>query len=211
MIHSLVLIWFGWVKAGGYAGIFLLMVLESTIVPVPSEIVVAPAAYWASQGQMDIWAVILASTLGSYVGSAISYWVCRLLGSEFLYRHGHRVFLKPDHLRLAETLFKEHGSLGVFFSRMLPVVRHLISIPSGLFRMNFKLFSAVTIAGAGLWCTILALWGQKVIGKHPELLESPEQMSAAIRSEMSGFVFAIVGFAILYGFVIWYKQTRLTK
>ncbi len=207
MLHDLVLAWFEFIRDWGYVGVFILMALESTIVPIPSELIIPPAAYWAAQGlQMNTWGVIVASTLGSYLGSALSFLACRWLGHDFLYKYGSYVLLKADKIRMAEKLVREHGAFGVFFSRLLPVVRHLISMPAGIFNMNFKLFSLVTLVGAGLWCTVLTFWGEKIIGAHPELLDSPENMSSVVKSEMSSLVLSVAILALLYAGVVWYKK-----
>lgn len=209
MLHSLIVIWFQFVQEWGYLGIFILMALESTIVPIPSEIIMPPAAFWAAQGQMNFWGVVAAGTFGSYLGSAISYWVLRWIGPALLYRFGKYILLPQKKIKFAESWVQKHGAPGIFLARLLPVIRHLISMPAGLFKMNFKTFSLVTISGAGLWCYILSYWGQKVIGKHPELIQSPEAMSKVIRDEMLSFVIAIVGITILYLFVVWSKQKSI--
>ncbi len=205
MLHSLVLLWFSWVRDGGYAGVFFLMALESTLVPIPSELILPPAAFWAAQGQMNFWGVVAAGTFGSYFGSTISYLVCRWLGNKFLHRYGRYVLLTEEKITLAEQLVRNHGAFGIFISRLLPVVRHLVSMPAGVFKMDFKKFSLVTFTGAGIWCYILSLWGQKILGAHPELLNSPEQMMAAVKAEMVWFVVGIVALAALYSLVVFYK------
>ncbi|MCB0349559.1 MAG: DedA family protein [Bdellovibrionales bacterium] len=207
MLHSLVLLWFSWVRDGGYLGVFFLMALESTIVPIPSELILPPAAFWAAQGHMSFWGVVAAGTLGSYAGSAVSYLACRWLGGRFLHQYGRYVLLTDEKITMAERLVRDHGAFGIFVSRMLPVVRHLISMPAGVFKMDFKIFSLVTLSGAGIWCYILALWGQKILGAHPELLNSPEQMMSAVKSEMIWFVAGIAGLALLYSLVVFYKKS----
>lgn len=201
MLHGLITIWFGWLRDWGYFGVFVLMALESTIVPVPSELVMPPAAYWAAQGHMNLWGVILAGTLGSYVGSVISYWVFYYLGTPLLKRAEQWPFIKPDQIQRTAEMIEKYGVVGIFIARLLPVVRHLISMPAGLFKMSFTKFSLVTLAGSGFWCTILSVWGQKVIGKYPELLNSPNEMMAVVRKELASFVFAVLLIAILYTFV----------
>lgn len=206
MLHSLVTLWFSWVRDWGYWGVFLLMAMESTIIPVPSELVMPPAAFWAAQGHMSFWGVVAAGSIGSYLGSALSYFAFRWLGGAFLEKYGKYFFIKSDKIHLAEVVVQKYGAPGIFIARLLPVVRHLISIPAGIFKMNFTHFSVVTVAGATFWNFILSWWGQKVIGQHPELLESPEQMMHVIRSEMVWFVTAIGSVALLYGLVVWYKR-----
>jgi membrane protein DedA with SNARE-associated domain len=201
MLHELVKVWFGWVDSWGYLGIFILMAMESTIIPVPSEIVIPPAAFWAAQGRMNIAGVVMAATLGSYIGSVINYWVSQWIGLPVLRRYGHLVFIKPEKLAMGEQWINEFGVPGVFAARLLPVIRHLISIPAGILRMPFGKFSAATALGAGLWCGVLAWFGERVIGDHPELLQSPEAMAAVVRAKLIWFVAAVVVLAGLYSLV----------
>src|SRR3954454_7556686 len=126
MIHELVRTWFGWVEAWGYAGVFLLMAMESSIIPVPSEIVMPPAAFWAAQGRMSFAGVVLAGTLGSYAGSIANYYVARWVGLPLLERHGKYLGISAPKLRAAHDWVKSYGMPGIFFARLLPVVRHLI-------------------------------------------------------------------------------------
>jgi membrane protein DedA with SNARE-associated domain len=198
MLHALIKTWFHWVEAWGYLGVFLLMALESSIVPVPSEVVMPPAAFWAAQGRMSLAGVILAGTAGSWFGSAASYWVSRWVGLPVLQRFGRYVLIGPDKLAIGEQWVVRWGIPGIFLARLLPVVRHLISIPAGLLRMPFLRFSVVTTAGAGLWCAVLSWFGQAVLGDQPQLLESPEQMVAVIKAKLVWFVAAVLGFGLLY-------------
>lgn len=202
MLHEIITTWFNWVHDWGYWGVFFLMAMESTVLPVPSELVMPPAAYWAAQGQLNFWGVVAAGTFGSYFGSLASYLVCIRWGRKLLDRFGKYFFLAEAKLQATEILFLKYGSAGVFFARLLPVVRHLISLVAGVFKMPFRTFSLVTLAGAGLWCYLLSLWGQKIIGAHPELLNSPEAMVHAVKAEMIGFVVATLIFLGLYIFVI---------
>jgi membrane protein DedA with SNARE-associated domain len=208
MLHALIKTWFHWVEAWGYLGVFLLMALESSIVPVPSEVVMPPAAFWAAQGRMSLAGVILAGTAGSWFGSAVSYWVSRAVGLPVLQRFGKYVFIGPDKLDVGERWVLRYGAGGIFAARMLPVVRHLISIPAGILRMPFGRFSAVTTAGAGLWCAVLSWFGQQVLGDHPELLDSPEQMVSVIKGKLLWFVAAVVAFAILYAVMVYVRDRK---
>jgi membrane protein DedA with SNARE-associated domain len=211
MFHELLQTWFHWVDAWGYAGIILLMTLESSIVPVPSEIVIAPAAFWAAQGRFTFVGVVLAGTLGSYIGSAANYWFFRWAGLPVAQKYGKYFFLPEDKLTLAEDWLRDFGVPGVFASRFLPVVRHLISIPAGILRMPFGRFSLATIFGAGIWCTILAWFGQEVLGDRPDLLDSPETMIAAMKAKLFWFVAAVVVFLALYMVVIIFKKKGSQK
>src|ERR687892_239286 len=155
-MHHLLEIWFTWVLTGGYTGIIVLMAMESSIFPVPSEIVIPPAAFLAAQGKLSFAGVVLAGTLGSYLGSAITYWTSRLIGRPLIIKYGRFVFLTPKKLERAGHWLSRYEAGGIFFARLLPVVRHLISIPAGIIKMNFATFSLMTTVGSFLWCLILA-------------------------------------------------------
>jgi membrane protein DedA with SNARE-associated domain len=197
-MHHLLETWFSWVLTGGYLGIIVLMAMESSILPVPSEIVIPPAAFLAAQGKLSFTGVVLAGTLGSYLGSAITYWASRLIGRLLIVRYGRFVFVTPKKLEQAEQWLARYEAGGVFFARLLPVVRHLISIPAGIVRMNFGLFSLVTIAGSALWCWILAYLGHKAYNLEPQLLTSPEALEHFIRQQSKGILLVIAVFAGLY-------------
>jgi membrane protein DedA with SNARE-associated domain len=211
LIHELLRSWFHWVEAWGYWGVFILMAMESSIIPVPSEIVLPPAAFWAAQGKMSLSGVIAAGTLGSYLGSALSYAVARYLGAPLLKTYGKRIFLTPEKLSQMESWALSYGIPGVFFARLLPVVRHLISLPAGALRLPFFSFSVVTLLGAGLWCSILALVGQAILGASPELLESPEAMVHTIKGQLHTLVGAILAFAGLYVLVLLLRKKAALK
>ena len=147
------------ISSTGYAGIFLLMALESMITPVPSELVMPFAGFLASTGQLDLGLVVLAGAFGSLLGSLISYYAGMLLGRPLLLKYGRYLLLRESHLVITEQWFKMHGSKAIFIGRLIPVVRHLISIPAGFARMNLLKFSVFTFAGALLWCSILVYSG----------------------------------------------------
>ena len=155
---------------GGYWLIAGLMALESTFVPIPSEMIIPPAAYLAhTQGQMSLPGIILAGTAGSWIGAVSMYWAARLLGRPLVLRFGRYIWISPAKIELAERWAARYESAGVFFSRLLPVIRHLIGIPVGILRMDFRWYALATLAGSLLWCSVLA-WLGKTIGQHPELL-----------------------------------------
>jgi membrane protein DedA with SNARE-associated domain len=197
-MHHLLETWFSWVLTGGYLGIIVLMAMESSIFPVPSEIVIPPAAFLAAQGKLSFTGVVVAGTLGSYLGSAITYWASRLIGRPLIVKYGRFVFVSPKKLEQAEQWLARYEAGGVFFARLLPVVRHLISIPAGIVRMNFGVFSLVTIAGSALWCWILAYLGDKAYRLEPQLLTSPEALEHFIRQQSKGILLLIAVFAGLY-------------
>ena len=198
----------GWVQSGGYVGIIVLMAMESSIFPVPSEIVIPPAAFLAAQGKLSFAGVVLAGTLGSYLGAAITYWVSRLIGRPLIVRYGRFVLIGPKKLEQAEHWLARYETGGIFFARLLPVVRHLISIPAGIVRMNFGIFSAVTIVGSGIWCWILAYLGMKAYHAEPELLSNPEAMVHFMKAQSHWILLFVVGLAGLYVVVIRLMQRR---
>jgi len=204
--HALLTYWFHFVEAYGYLGVFLLMALESSIVPIPSEIIMPPAAYWAAQGRMNFSLVVLAGALGSLFGSLVGYAVSRAVGAPVVMRWGKFVLLPPEKIAAAEDWVREYGVGGIFFARLLPVVRHLISIPAGILRMPVAAFSAATTAGAFLWCLILSEFGRKVIGDEPHLLDSPEMLSHVLRQKMQLIVVGIVALAAAYAVMLWLKK-----
>ena len=197
-MHHLLETWFTWVLTGGYTGIIVLMAMESSIFPVPSEIVIPPAAFLAAQGKLSFAGVVLAGTLGSFLGSAITYWASRLIGRPLIVKYGRFVLLTPKKLERAEHWLARYEAGGIFFARLLPVVRHLISIPAGIVRMNFALFSLMTITGSAIWCYVLAYLGQKAYRLEPGLLTDPEALVRFIHGQ-STWILVVVGiFAVLY-------------
>ncbi|HEX3845759.1 MAG TPA: DedA family protein [Steroidobacteraceae bacterium] len=155
---------------GGYWLIAGLMALESTIVPIPSEVIIPPAAYLAhTQGHLSLAGVVIAGTAGSWLGASLMYWAARLLGYPVIVRFGRYVGITPAKLELSERWCARYGAPGVFLSRLLPVIRHLIGIPTGLLRLDFRLYAVSTLLGSLLWCTVLA-WLGRTVGQHPELI-----------------------------------------
>jgi membrane protein DedA with SNARE-associated domain len=197
-MHHLIQIWFGWVEHGGYWGIVLLMAMESSVIPVPSEVVIPPAAFLAAQGQLSFAGVILAGTAGSYIGSALSYWVSLLAGRPLIARYGRYFFLSESKIARAEIWLGRYEAGGIFFARLLPVLRHLISIPAGVLRMNFALFSAMTVLGAALWCGVLSFLGYRAFQAEPQLFQNPEAMERFIKHQSVGIVACAAVLAVLY-------------
>jgi membrane protein DedA with SNARE-associated domain len=207
-MHHLLEIWVGWVLHGGYVGIIVLMAMESSIFPVPSEVVIPPAAFLAAQGKLSFTGVVLAGTFGSYLGAAITYWVSRIIGRPLIVRYGRYVLINAKKLEDAEHWLARYETGGVFFARLLPVVRHLISIPAGIVRMNFWIFSTVTIVGSGIWCWILAYLGAKAYQAQPDLLSNPEAMVHFIKAQSHWILLFVVGLAGLYILVMRLTQRR---
>jgi membrane protein DedA with SNARE-associated domain len=169
MIHNAIMWLVDTIGALGYPGIFLLMAMESSIIPVPSELVMPPAGYLACQGRMELWAAILAGTAGSLVGAYANYFAARHLGRPLVLKYGRYVLMPPEKFLKVERFFLEHGEISTFIGRLLPVIRHLISIPAGLSGMNHVRFTLYTLLGAGIWVTILTYIGY-AIGQNQELV-----------------------------------------
>lgn len=203
-MHHLVEIWFGWVRDGGYWAILLLMAMESSVIPVPSEIVIPPAAFLAAQGRLSLTGVLIAGTLGSYVGSAASYWISLWVGRPLIARYGKFFFLSADKVARAERWLVRYEAGGIFFARLLPVIRHLISIPAGILRMNFARFTLMTVLGAGLWCGVLAYFGTLAFRVKPDLFDAnrPEAMVQFIKGQSHWIVLGVVALAALYFLVL---------
>ena len=160
----------GALESGGYPLIAFLMALESSLVPLPSEVVIPPAAYLAHvHGHMSLTGIVLAGTIGSWFGATAMYWASRLLGRPLLMRYGRYVLITPEKIEDAEAWAGQFGTVGIFISRLLPVIRHLIGIPAGIVRMNYWHFTVATLVGSAIWCTVLA-WIGVTAGQDEELL-----------------------------------------
>jgi membrane protein DedA with SNARE-associated domain len=167
------------------------MALESTFVPIPSEVIIPPAAYLAhTQGQLSIVGVVLAGTVGSWVGAAIMYWASRLLGYPVIARFGGYVGLGRAKIEMAERWCTRYGAPGVFLSRLLPVIRHLIGIPTGVLRLDFRLYALATLIGSLVWCSVLA-WLGKAVGQHPLLIAGSLHRFFALVVGAAGLLAAI--------------------
>lgn len=150
------------ISVTGYAGIFVLMTLESMIAPIPSEAVMPFAGFLISDGQLSWVGVILASSLGSVAGSVVSYYAGKYGGNRFVLKFGKYLLLNEEHLMSTERFFAQHGQWTVFVSRFVPVVRHFISLPAGIAKMPLGKFLLYTIVGATLWNTFLGYVGFKL-------------------------------------------------
>ena len=147
------------VGALGYPGIVSLMFLESSFFPFPSEVVMPPAGYLASQGQMNLAAVIFCGIFGSILGALFNYWIAIKWGRKFFDRFGKYFFVSPEALDKAEVFFAHHGHISTFTARLLPVIRQYVSLPAGLARMNLFKFCLYTGLGSGIWVAILSILG----------------------------------------------------
>lgn len=180
-----------------YGTILLLMLLESTVIPVPSELVVAPAAYHAASGSLNVVLVVLFATIGAGIGASINYVVALYVGRPVIYRFansrwGHMCLLNQEKVEKSERYFDDHGVAATLTGRLIPGIRHLISLPAGLARMNYWKFLAYTLIGAGLWHTILALLGWYLHSVVPE-----DQLADTIERYNHYIVLAILALVAL--------------
>jgi membrane protein DedA with SNARE-associated domain len=162
MFKELIDWYLGSLESWGYPGIALLMAIESSILPLPSELVIPPAAHLAqTKGNLSMTGIIIAGTIGSWLGATAMYWAARLAGRPLVMRYGKLVLITPEKVQRAERWASRFGSMGIFISRLLPVVRHLIGIPAGIVRMDYRLFSLYTMLGSAVWCAVLCWIGVK--------------------------------------------------
>jgi membrane protein DedA with SNARE-associated domain len=157
----------------GYPGIVVLMTMESSILPVPSELVMPPAGYLAAKGEMSFVLALACGVFGSVIGALANYYGAHWIGGPFLRRYGKYVFLTEAALARSERFFAQHGEFSTFVGRLFPVVRHLISIPAGLHRMPLPKFIGYTALGAFVWCTILTAIGY-ALGRNEAVLQNAE-------------------------------------
>ena len=153
----------------GYFGIFIMTFIESTFIPIPSEITLIPAGYLIYKKHMHLTPVILASISGTLLGSLLNYTIALKFGRKIFVKYGKYFFLKQGQLESLEKFFADYGSISTFFGRMLPGIKHFISFPAGLARMNLKLFCLYTTLGSLIWLCILLYFGY-VIGDNQQLI-----------------------------------------
>lgn len=196
-MHELIMWLVNTIGVMGYPGIFLLMAMESSVIPVPSELVMPPAGYLAHQGQMNVWIAIFWGTAGSLVGAYANYFASHYLGRPLLLKYGKYVWITEEKFSKVEKFFHDHGEISTFIGRLLPVVRHLISLPAGLAGMDHFKFTLYTLMGAGLWVTILTFIGY-FIGANQELIMKYS------RQALIGVV--IVSIVIIYFYIRSHKE-----
>jgi membrane protein DedA with SNARE-associated domain len=184
----------------GYLGLFLLMAMESSLFPVPSELVVPPAGYLASQGRMNLWVVIFLSTLGSLAGALFNYALAFYLGRPWLLKYGKYFLIPPEKFAKVERFFLKHGEISTFTGRLVIVVRHLISLPAGLSRMNLVRFSIFTVVGSFIWCAILAYIGF-VVGNNMDLVK--------LYYKQAVIILVILMAVVLTLYILWQKRKTI--
>ena len=198
MIHELAQALVDLIFDWGYLGIFIMMAIESSFIPFPSEIVLIPAGYLASKGDMSMVMIMISALGGSMIGAFVNYYLALTLGRKILIRYGKYFFIKEEVLEKMELFFTKHGHISTFTGRLIPGIRQLISIPAGLARMNIVEFSLFTALGAGLWALVLTLLGY-FIGENQELINT-------YLREIT--IFVLIGVVILLGVYYGIKKKR---
>ena len=183
----------------GYVGIFILMFLESTVFPIPSEVVMIPAGYLAYKGEMNIYIVILLGVLGSLGGALFNYYFALKFGRTFLLKYGKYFLVSEETIRKTELFFKDHGHISTFSGRLIPGLRHYISLPAGLAKMNLFVFCLYTTLGAALWVVILTLLGYFLGGNE-----------ALIKEYLRYLIVGLLVSLTILGFW-YYKKVKKTK
>jgi membrane protein DedA with SNARE-associated domain len=182
----------------GYTGIFIMMFLESSFFPFPSEVVMVPAGYLASKGDMNLTLAIIFGVAGSLFGAIFNYLLAIKFGRVFLLKYGKYFFLSKKALDKLENFFKEHGEISTFTGRLIPGIRQYISLPAGLAKMNLLKFSLYTTLGAGIWVVILALIGY-FIGENETLVK--EYLKNAT-------IYALIGVTLITSIYIYLKKRQ---
>jgi membrane protein DedA with SNARE-associated domain len=196
-----------------YGTILFLMLLESTVVPVPSEFVVTPAAYHAASGNLDVFLVILFATIGADLGASVNYVIAYYVGRPVIYRFanskwGKMCLLNQEKVEKSEKYFDDHGIVATLTGRLIPGIRHLISIPAGLAKMNYWKFLLYTTIGAGVWHSILAAlgWYLHAIVPEDQLNDKITEYAEYIKIVIIGIVVIVIGYFVIRHFLKRKKQ-----
>lgn len=191
------------VASWGYAGIFVLMTIESTVIPFPAELILIPAGALVAQGTFSWWLVLAAATIGSVVGALINYALAYYLGRKplnaLIHRYGKFIFIDEKAVLKTEDYFMKHGHITTFIGRLIPGVRSFISLPAGFARMNLVAFSIFTALGAGVWSALLMLLGF-LLGANSELIRA--------RIETITFLLLLLCAVLLYVYLKRKKSRR---
>jgi len=186
------------VESLGYFGVFIMTFIESTFIPIPAEITLIPAGYLAHKGEMNFFLILIISTIGTLAGSTVSYYIAYFFGRKLFANKGKYLFLNESKLEKIEKFFINHGAISVFTGRFLPGLKHFISFPAGLAKMDIKAFCLYTLVGGGLWCLILISLGY-LIGKNELLIQKHLK-------QINIIVLFLIGSLIAY--YIWKKNSK---
>ena len=184
------------ISSSGYIGIFLLMIAESALIPIPSEVVMPFSGYLVSSGKFNVVYVIIAGSIGNLVGSLVAYYIGLRLGREFILKYGKYVLLRKSHLEITESYFKKYGDRSTFISRMLPAVRTYISLPAGVAKMNLKKFITYTLIGSIIWNSALTYIGIQLGQEWKNILH------------YSNYFDGIVVIGVIVAIVIFFRSRR---
>lgn len=187
------------ISNSGYVGIFFLMVAESALIPIPSEVIMPFSGYLVSTGKFNIILVIIAGSIGNLVGALIAYFVGAYLGRGFVLKYGKYVLLKKSHLEIAESYFKKYGDRSTFVSRLLPAIRTYVSLPAGVAKMNLKKFAVFTLAGSIIWNTALTYIGLKLGDEWNSI------------RKYSDYFDAVVVIVVIVAIIVYWKKRKATQ
>ena len=193
----------------GYPGIVILMAIESSFLPLPSELVMPPAGYLAAKGELSLVLAIACGVLGSITGALANYGLAHWLGRAVVRRIGKYVWISEKSLERSERYFAEHGEISTFMGRMLPVIRHLISIPAGLARMNLAKFVTFTGLGALVWCTVLT-WIGGFIGRKEDVIISVLDQQAQTYAGRAVLII-LPALAVIAAVYVWWHRRRVAQ
>jgi membrane protein DedA with SNARE-associated domain len=188
----------GFVEAIGYPGIFLLMVVEGILTPIPSEFIMPFAGYLAARGVLNPIAVILVGTAGAAVGNVVAYHIGMRVGRPVIARWGRFIALGEEDLEWAESWFRRYGNVGVLLGHAIPGVRSIISFPAGIGRMGFRSFAVLSTAGAAIWNTVLVVAGYYLLDRWTMVAETTENVDVYV---VAGVLTVIVGY-------VYYRKWR---
>lgn len=187
------------ISNSGYVGIFFLMVAESALIPIPSEVIMPFSGYLVSTGKFNVILVIIAGSIGNLVGALIAYFVGSYLGRGFVLKYGKYVLLKKSHLEIAESYFKKYGDRSTFVSRLLPAIRTYVSLPAGVAKMNLKKFAVFTLAGSIIWNTALTYIGLKLGNEWNSI------------RKYSDYFDAIVVIVVIVAIIVYWKKRKAAQ